>query len=80
VVEIIKSEIVSLKGIVSFAIGGVLLIFAIYLVVLGVQFETRIQYSSHGPLINGLILGFAAFILLGLGLFLIIESAVTPKK
>jgi len=73
-------EIMSLKGLVSFAIGGVLLIFAIYLVVLGVQFEARIQYSSQGPLINALILGFAAFLLLGLGLFLIIESAVSPKK
>jgi len=66
---------VSLKGLFSFAIGGVLLIFAIYLVVLGVQSEVPL-----GPLINGLILGFTAFLLLGLGLFLIIESAVSSKK
>ncbi|MDH5663899.1 MAG: hypothetical protein OEY90_05485 [Candidatus Bathyarchaeota archaeon] len=73
-------EIVSLKGLVSFAVGGVLLILAIYLVVWGALSETRIQYSSHGPLINGLILGFAAFILLGVGLYFIIESAVSSKK
>ena len=70
----------SLKGLVSFAIGGVLLVFAIYLVVWGALSETRIQYSSHQPLIYGSILGFAAFLLLGVGLYFIIESAVSSKK
>jgi len=66
----------SLKGLVSFAVGGVLLLFVLYLVISSAQSP----YSSFGPLINGIALGFAAFLLLGFGLFLIIESAVTSKK
>jgi hypothetical protein len=46
----------SIRGILCFAIGGALLIFSLYLVFYGALSEIRIQYSSHGPLINGLIL------------------------
>ena len=68
------------KGLLSFTIGGVLLIFAVYLVLWGALSETRIQYSSSQPLIYGSILGFVAFLLLGVGLYSIIESAVSSKK
>jgi len=66
----------SLRGLISFAVGGSLLLFVLYLVILSAQSS----YSSIGPLINSVVLGFTAFLLLGLGLFLIIESAVSSKK
>lgn len=65
----------SLKGLVSFAIGGVLLVFTLYIVFWG----ALSQSPSVGTLINGLAIGFVAFLLIGLGLFLIIESAVSSK-
>jgi len=67
---------VSLKGLVSFALGGSLLLFVLYLVVQSAQSP----YSGLGPLMNAVVLGFATFLLLGLGLFLIIESAVASRK
>jgi len=66
----------SLKGVFTFAVGGVLLLFALYLVFMSAQSE----YVQLGPLINGLILGFTAFLLLGLGFLLITESAVAKDS
>jgi len=63
-------------GLMSFALGGVLLIFMLYLIVSSAQSP----YLSRGGLINGLAFGFAAFLLLGLGLFLIVRSAVANVK
>ena len=60
----------------SFALGGVLLIFTLYFIVSSAQSP----YLSLGGLINGLSFGFAAFLLLGLGLFLVVRSAVANVK
>jgi len=66
----------SLRGLISFAVGGTLLLFALHLVIASAQFE----YFEFGTLMNGMALGFLAFILLGLGLSSIIESATASKK
>jgi len=65
----------SLGGLFSFAVGGSILIFVLYLTIV----------SGQSPYFNGLFmlfvpLGFIAFLMLGLGLYLIIQSAVSLKK
>jgi hypothetical protein len=70
----------SIRGILCFAIGGALLIFSLYLVFYGALSEIRIQYSSHGPLINGLMIGFVAFILLEIGIHFIISEKKLAKS
>jgi len=70
----------NLKGLFSFAAGGVLLIFVLYFVFSSALSEQRIAYSSFVPLVNGLALGFVAFLLLGLGLSLIVESAAASRR
>ncbi len=70
----------NLKGLTSFTVGGVLLIYVLHPVVSSALSEQGTPYSSHGPLINSIVLGFAAFPLTGLGLSPITESAYTPKK
>lgn len=62
-------------GIFTFAIGGVLLLFAFRLV------NTAFQPVSlnNGNLINGLAFGFLGFLLLGFGLYLFIEDATSKR-
>jgi len=66
----------SLRGLISFAVGGTLLLFVLYLVISSAQSA----YFEFGTLMNGMALGFLAFILLGLGLSLMTESAIASKK
>jgi hypothetical protein len=66
----------SLKGVVSFAIGGTLLIFALYFVIS----DAQSPYSGLGSLINGIALSFATFLLLGIRVYMITESAVSSKR
>lgn len=65
----------NLTGVLCFAFGGALLVLSLYLACYGALSSYRIYMSGTGPLINGLILGFAALLLIGIGLSLILESS-----
>jgi len=67
---------VNTVGLFCFALGGALLLFSFYAIIQGAQSP----YLSMGPLIYGVTFGFTAFLLIGIGLFLIIESAMALKK
>jgi hypothetical protein len=61
----------AVKGIITFALGGVLLIFAVMFLQL---FFTRYP-SDVGNVINGLPLAFVGFLLVGLGIWGIVKDA-----
>ncbi len=65
----------AVKGIITFAIGGVLLIFA----VMFLQLFFTGSPSDIGNMINGLPLAFIGFLFVGLGIWGIIKDALENK-
>jgi hypothetical protein len=66
----------AVKGIITFALGGVLLIFAVMFLQL---FFTRYP-SDIGNMINGLPLAFVGFLFVGLGFWGIVKDATESKS
>ncbi len=65
----------AVRGILTFALGGVLLIFALQFLQL---FFTSYP-SSVGNLINGVPLAFLGFVLIGMGIWGIIRDVIPGK-
>jgi hypothetical protein len=66
----------AIKGIITFALGGVILVFALWFIL---QFFNQTPASLEA-MMNGLTLSFIGFLFIGMGLWAIIRDASDSTK